>query len=217
MKPKECLNEYTKTNKRFTLYPISLIDLNNKENGHVLYMLHDKKYNQIEVFDNTIHINLIIHLKRKVFIDFFKKIYKKNVKFDFKNYGFILSKYAVNYCNTGIYYIKGTCVLWFLWFLELRLTNKTLKTKEIVYNIKNILDKNPTKICEILLGYAQFVDKVTYDYKYLIIDNKIGKVVLKSHIKTKTKRITVILASLITLLSSIYLLRKNLNLIFKNY
>ena len=208
--PKEYLNEYIKTNKRFTLYPIRLIDENDNKNGHVLYMLYDKKYNKIEVFDNTIHINVIVHFKRKIFIDFFKKIYGKNIKFDFKNYGFILSKYAVKYCNTGIYSIKNTCVLWFLWFLELRLSNKTLKTKEIVDNIKDILDKNPTKICEILLGYAQFVDKVTYDYKCLIIDKKFEGVILKSHAKTKIKRkrITVVLASLITLLSSIYLLRK---------
>ena len=61
--------EYKQTNKRFTLYPISLTNLD-RTNGHVLYMLYDKKFNIIEVFDNTTHINHIINTKHQFFTNF---------------------------------------------------------------------------------------------------------------------------------------------------
>lgn len=216
--PEEYLTEYRKTNKRFTLYPISLLD-ETTDNGHILYMLYDKKINHIEVFDNTTNINDILDKKHEYFTNFFKRIYGKYIKFNYNNYGIILSEYQINYCQSEKYLYKSTgyCTIWFIWFLELKLKNKNLSNKEIVYKIKDILTNNPIKICEILIGYAQFVDKLTNDYKYVIIDNKIDRISLKSEVKLKKRtRITAVIASLITLLSSIYIFRKNLIFISKS-
>lgn len=176
-----------------------------------------KKFNKIEVFDSTYDIHFVLYKKHKIFTNFFKKIYGITVKFDYKNYSCVLSDYELDYCKSDKYLYKsnGYCGVWFLWFIELRLKNRNLSNKEIVDKIKCILDKNPTKICEILIGYAQFIDKLTNEYKYVIIDNRrIDRISLKTKIKNeKRKRLTTIVAGLITLLSSIYIFRKNLNFI----
>lgn len=214
--PQEYLAEYRKTNKRFTLYPIHLSNIKQNE-GHILYMLYDKKYNQIEFFDNTYSINEIFNKKHNMIFNFFKKIYGNNVEYDFINYGCILSKYAsicYNY-NKYLYKSDGYCSIWFLWFLELRLKNRILTTKQIINKIKDILEIQPEILCELLIGYAQFVDKLTNDYKYVIIDNKINRVSLKSSVKQKKRRITGIIAGLITLLSSAFLLRIKFSYFFK--
>lgn len=212
--PEEYIQEYRKTNKRFTLYPISLNDIKNTD-GHVLYMLYDKKFNQIEVFDNTYNINVILTKKHMFFTNFFKKIYGA-VKFHYQNYGCILSQYELNFCKSEKYLYKsaGYCVIWFLWFLELRLKNRSLTSKQIVNKIKEKLQIKPEILCEILIGYAQFVDKLTNDYK-LIIDNKINRISLKSSVKQRKRRITGIIAGLITLLSSAFLLQIKFNYFFK--
>ena len=214
----EYIYEYKQTNKRFTLYPISLLDLD-RTDGHILYMLYDKKFNMIEVFDNTTHINNIINTKHQSFTNFFIRIYGKTIKFKYQNYGCILSNYELDYCKSDKYIYKsnGYCSIWVIWFLELKLKNKNLSSKEIVYKIKKILDIDPIKICEILIGYAQFVDKITNDYKYVVIDYKFDRISLKSEVKIKKrKRIHGIVASLIILLSSIYMFRKNLVFILKS-
>jgi hypothetical protein len=213
--PEEYIQEYRKTNKRFTLYPISLTDIK-QDNSHVLYMLYDKKFNQIEVFDNTYNINVILTKKHMFFTNFFKKIYGA-VKFHYQNYGCIISEYVSDCYKSNKYLYKsyGYCSIWFLWFLELRLKNRTLTTKQIVNKIKEKLQIKPEILCEILIGYAQFVDKVTNDYKYVIIDHKINRISLKSSVKQKKRRITGIIAGLITLLSSAFLLQIKFNYFFK--
>lgn len=189
--PDEYIIEYRKTNKRFTLYPILLSNTSQSE-GHILYMLYDKKINRIEVFDSTSNIKYILAKKRVFFTNFFKKIYGKTVKFSYKNYGCVLSKYELKYCDydTAWYSYKsdGYCIIWFLWFLELRLKNRNLTTKEIVAKIKNTLDKYKPKICQILIGYAQFVEKLTDNYKVVIIDKKVDRISLKSNIKFIKKK-----------------------------
>lgn len=209
--PEKYIFKYRRTNKRFTLYPIALNNIS-RTDGHMLYMLYDKKFNQIEVFDSTFHIKDILAKKRVFFTRFFKKIYGPTVKFDYKNHACILSDYELEYCKSDKYLYKttGYCVVWVLWFLELRLKNRNLSSKEIVDKIKKIFDKHPKKICEILIGYAQFVDKLTKDYKYVVIDNK-RDISLKTGIKTKIKRrIPGLVATLIYLLSSFYIFRKNI-------
>ena len=214
--PHEYIKKYQKTNKRFTLYPIHLY-ARYKEGGHILYILYDKIHNKIEFFDNTTHINDILKYKYEIIINFFKEIYGDNLVFDFINHGYILSQYELEYCNTEKYIYKsdGYCIVWVLWFLELRLKNSKLNAMNIIYKIKDILIKKPEVLCEILIGYAQFVDKLTNDYKYVIIHDKINRISLKSDVKLKKrKRMNSVVASLIVLLSSIYMFRKNL---YKKY
>ena len=99
------------------------LSANNNDNGHVLYMLYDKKFNKIEVFDNTFHINAILNTKHKFFTNFFKKIYSRTVKFNYENYAIILSEYQFDYCKSEKFLYKSTgyCSIWFIWFLELKL------------------------------------------------------------------------------------------------
>lgn len=193
--PDKIILFYKKTNKRFTLYPIHITDTN-RSPGHVFFILYDKKYNKIEVFDNNNYIDIIIQYKYFVleFKKFFKRIYGNNVKFNFKNYGCILSNYELIYCKTNEYLYKsdGYCSIWFLWFLEVRLKNRQLTVKQIVTKIKKILEKDNTKICKILIGYAQFVDKFTSKYKVIRKDGKFYRITQiksitnkKSYIKNK--------------------------------
>jgi hypothetical protein len=60
--------------------------------------LYDKKYNKIEMFDNSNYMDVIIEDAPDVFLEmkkFFKRIYGNGVKYSFKNYEVKMSEMSV--------------------------------------------------------------------------------------------------------------------------
>jgi hypothetical protein len=176
---------YKNTKKRFTYFPISITIVTKnifgtiETSGHAVSAIYDKKTNEVEFFDS----NPFTIKKHDTELSlFFKQIYGKDIKIVYLTKCFLFSEIDIYRCNLMPYKYtsKGFCVIWVLWYLELRLKNRELSREQIIDKAENILKngspKDGTRVCELLRGYAQFVNK-TVD-KYIVV-NKNGKNTLK--------------------------------------
>lgn len=161
---------YKNTTKRFSFHTISH-QFYGDSCSHALLALHDKKTNEIEFFNRSageISDNAI-NKYQEDFKIVFSEIYGDNVKFKFQENFCIKTKIFTFKCNwhyPKIYeHLGGECVLWVLWYLELRLTNKNLSRKQVLSKTIKLLDsehfgqKNiPPLACQIIHSYSKFVD-----------------------------------------------------------
>jgi hypothetical protein len=185
---KSFIKLYQNTNKRYTYYPISTVDILNGEEeqgGHSLFCLYDKKYNQIELFDS---VREDLRGFEKDYIYFFTKVYGKDVKITFPDYKIpTISEVYLKKCSKKMYNYTayGFCIVWTVWYLEIILNNTNLNFKQI--NTKTIkeLSKRNDKVCKIPVGYAHFIDNTTKNYE-LGWERGFLKIVSK---RTKTKYI----------------------------
>jgi hypothetical protein len=177
---KKYLSLYKNTKKRFTYFPITIMEIAEyKDNprevvGHAISAIHDKKTQEVEIFDsNPLNIKKLGSEISK----FFEDIYGKDIKVIYIHKCFSLSRLEIDSCyDTPYKYASegGFCVIWTLWYLELRLKNRELSRDQTIDKAIGLLKHGPknTKVCELLRGYAQFVDK-TVD-KYIVV-NKNGR------------------------------------------
>jgi hypothetical protein len=179
---KKYISLYKNTKKRFTYFPITLLRIMSyrgrvelvDDSNHALSAIYDKQTKEVEIFD-SIQLNIKQH--EPSISKFFEDIYGKDIKVIYIRKCFSLSRLEINRCyDTPYKYASGGgfCVIWTLWYLELRLKNRELSRDQTIDKAINLLKHSPknTKVCELLRGYAQFVDK-TVD-KYIVI-NKNGK------------------------------------------
>ena len=153
-------------NNRFSYFQIShslyIYDEEIRE-GHAMSFLYDKKSNEVEMFDSS---NTHYHLKfKKKIIKFFTEIYGNKVKIIFPEFCLNLTKLQTE-CDLegGNYKSKGFCIIWNLWYLEMRLRNKKLSRQEVLYKAVKSLKNDKEKICRTIKGYAQFVNSLTKNY-----------------------------------------------------
>jgi hypothetical protein len=182
---------YKNTKKRFTYFPISLIEGEKNKDDTVGYQYHaisaiyDKKIKEVEIFDSN---PMRVNRHETSFKYFFEDIYGKDIKIIYLRKCFSLDLLRSNRCDDIPYKYtsEGFCIIWVLWYLELRLKNRDLSRDQIYDKAVDILkyggEENTTKVCELLRGYAQFVDKAAD--KYIII-NKNGKNTLVPNPKPK--------------------------------
>jgi hypothetical protein len=160
------LKKYRDTHKRFTFYPITIHELNEHGfgyTGHAVSALYDKETNKVEIFDS---IGSNFSNFKKIVKDLFIEIYRPKVKIIYMvDRCIAFGKLEYEKCKPlrFNYTSEGFCSIWVAWFLELRLSNPNIpKEKLIEKAIKRL--KNGNKVCELLRGYAQFVDKVFSRY-----------------------------------------------------
>jgi hypothetical protein len=201
---KRYLKDYKSTKKRFAFHDMSYhFEADNF--GHALLALYDSKTNEIEFFnrgageDSDAFIKGFRHFLFKLFSD----IYGKTVKINFQQKLCIKTALLKNICPakySNIYkHLKGDCVLWILWYLELRLTNKNLSRKQVLsktlimlYNDNNDYSNNnhnhlekPPLVCRIIHGYSKFVD--SFRQLYEIEKNSSGNMIrIKKIVKKET-------------------------------
>jgi hypothetical protein len=176
---KKYLSLYKNTKKRFTYFPITLMQIAEYKDGskdvvaHAISAIYDKQIKEVEIFDSN---SLNIKKHESVIFAFMENIYGKDIKIIYIHKCFSLSNLETNRCESIPYKYtsKGFCVIWVLWYLELRLKNRDLSRDQTIDEAINLLKHGPknAKVCELLRGYAQFVDK-TVD-KYIVV-NKNGK------------------------------------------
>jgi hypothetical protein len=203
---------YRKTDKRFTYFPmdIAYYDKNiERIIGHSIFAFYDKKVNEVEIFDS---IPGEIKPYKQNLKTFFKTIYGNEVSIIFPGQFGYFGNIESSQCWDGLYKYnsKGFCLVWSLWYLELRLNNPELSRQEITRKAMKTLRKTEDhqKICKLLRGYAQFIDKFTKDYT---IERNNKHLILR--IKKKTNYlIPKILITTLGLTGAVVLIIKKLNL-----
>lgn len=167
----EYIDEFKNTKKRFTIFTTSTAYWIDRvwHREHALAIIYDKKYHELDIFNaNQDNINEF----REITTLFFKRIYGNSLKIVFPNTSlpfYNLFDECQERKNGELYKFSspGICVPATLWYLELRLSNPKLTRTEIYKKIvKNVKDKY--HLCEIYLGYAQFIQKTINKYDYTI-------------------------------------------------
>jgi hypothetical protein len=158
--------KYRETDKRFTYYPISIAELNATKDGldhHGISALYDKQSNKVEIFDS---IGSDFKYFKKTFKDLFNQIYGSEVKIVYiVDRCVVFGKLEYEKCNPEhyIYRSEGFCSIWRFWFLELRLANPRISKEKLIEKALKILKKD-NKVCELLRGYAQFIEQFLSKY-----------------------------------------------------
>jgi hypothetical protein len=160
------LKKYRETTKRFTFFPVSITELS--ETGdevlyHSISALYDKKFNKVEIFDS---IGSNFKDFKKSFKKLFSEIYGTGVKTVYLvDRCAAFGKLEYERCDKSLYKYKseGFCAIWTFWFLELRLANPNVPKEKLIEKALKRL-KNKDKVCELLRGYAQFVDNIVSKY-----------------------------------------------------
>jgi hypothetical protein len=173
------IKKYRDTTKRFTFFPITTLELATDESdliGHSVSALYDKKFNKVEIFDS---INTDFKHFKETFKELFSEIYGKNVKIVYIANRCVAFGKLASECDETLYKYKseGFCVIWVLWFLELRLANPEIPKEKLIKKALKRL-KDGDKVCKFVRGYAQFVDNIVSKYsivrtsKNLVIEPK---------------------------------------------
>jgi len=180
------IERYLDTKKRFTFYPFSTFEEDPEEetgfSSHGIACIYDKKTKKVEVFD-SIGSNLANY--HKVIKRLFEEIYGKGVKIIYLNQCVNFGKLVHYRCNDMYYAYNagGFCAIWVLWYLELRLANKQMSRDLVIKLAIKKLKENDKKVCELIRGYAQFVDKIFSEYTL----TKTGSNLI---VKSKSEKIT---------------------------
>ena len=120
-----------------------------------------------------------------------------------------------NLCKKDFYenskfYIDGPCVIWTLWFLDMRLTNKHLSYQEVLKKALEVFRKNHQLVCKVIMNYGVFAHKITKKYD-LIVDDKNNTVEIVYKKTPQNNRILkMILGSLTSVAIMSAILYKNL-------
>ena len=173
------IDGFRDTRKRFTFFRVSVTF--EDESSHAASALYDKVSNEVEIFD-SIEESFIPY--KKGLKEFFQEIYGKQVKIVYLTKCSLFGKFSLEKCfdEDYVYNSGGFCVIWVLWYLELRLKNRDLNRKLTIDLAIKKLKKSTTRICKLLRGYAQFVESEIN--KYDLIEKK-GELIIKP--KTKSR------------------------------
>jgi hypothetical protein len=158
------------TNKRFTVMNSRIIDVafDGATDGHSIIFLYDKKYNELEIFDS---INTDYTPYKKNINNFFKSLYGSKVKIIYPGACVNIGRTYMEKCiwpknaPSYLYTSDGFCVVWSLWYLELRFRNLTKTRDQIIAQAVRSLRQGPERICKFIRGYSQFVEKIIKDFR----------------------------------------------------
>lgn len=208
-----------KTNKRFLLFQASTYE----ENGaHAITVLYDKLTKELELFQrNPGKEKYYPYEGTKVLLTaFFKKVFGKNIKPVYNNNLCIKAWDISNLCSSMHFEfyekVEGDCLIWSLWYLELRLKNKDIPRRQVLNRViktftKSIKPYEPdvNLACRVILGYRKFIDDFTD--QFIVVKTLSGTV-----IRIDKKKTTPLLKKAERLLKTyLFLLGNSLNFIEK--
>ena len=201
---KEYSDTFKKSKKRFHYFDMSVKVPVNKKHGdkeisyHSLSAIYDSDTKTIDFFDTNSNTFTLTMRFKPLFEDFFGEIYTRSVKINYSNECLNLGELAMRHHDNCEYQkeflfpefkIRGLCVIWTLWFLELRLKNVTFTRKEILDLVYRKVIREED-ICDILYGYGLFAHNFVKDYTVKVKDKDI--VVLRKNkplINFKNKKV----------------------------
>lgn len=187
------INRYKKSNKRFHFYDISMLYKNPKTKeieGHSASALYDKGTKQVDFFNTVSSGTTNLKFYHHQFELFFQAIYGKDIVLNYSQICILFGKkefenQCIDLYKNGKFMINGPCVIWTLWFLDTRLKNKSLSRNQVISRALREFTKNKKLICEVIINYAIFIDKLISKYTLKVnIDKK--KVIIKKK-KTQLK------------------------------
>jgi AraC-like DNA-binding protein len=168
---KKYITSYKKTSKRFSMHCINL-QVKTEVFGHAIIALHDSKTNELEFFQRDVsmfEISQEYKKSQKLLKDFFKYIYGDTVKFKFQEQLCIITSKFVNECKIKNYElykrVEGDCMIWMLWYLELRLKNHNFSRGQVLSKVIKYFKNDIRRFrpdghyaCKVILGYSTFID-----------------------------------------------------------
>jgi hypothetical protein len=164
-----------KTPKRFLLFDATIQETDS-EFGHAITVLYDKLTNEMELFQrNTSEEKYTPYEEAKpLLLFFFRDVFGKKVKPVYNNNLCIKTFEISNHCSSMYYNfyrrLSGDCMIWALWYLELRLKNRDIPRRQVLARAIKIFTKDIgsgsyksdiSLACRIMLGYKKFVDDFT--------------------------------------------------------
>ena len=194
---KNFIEPYKSSKKRFHFFDITCVLPINKN-----FKWRETQYHSISaVYDSNSKIIDFVDTNSQTYTFTVKfKRYFKSIFDDIYGKGNYTTKYSQDYLQFGRIYqycyqdqhynellkdfiVDGPCVIFTLWFLELRLSNPDLSRKQII----NLLSEKTQKeinwwggkelyLCDIILRYGLFVHNYTKDYT---VDSVNDKLVIK--------------------------------------
>lgn len=207
---KPYIQKFANTSKRFTFFSLSeeQIDPRTGEvEGHAVSALYDNLTHKVEIFDS---IGSNFGPFKKVFKELFVEIYGRNVKIVYMVDRCVAFGKLASKCDDSLYRYtsEGFCVVWVLWFLELRLSNPDIPKEKLAEKALKRL-KDGDKVCKLLRGYAQFVDNIVS--KYSLVQTR-SNLVIKPKREVLAKKgysyLFILLSSLVGSMGAFGLLNK---------
>jgi hypothetical protein len=180
---KKYITKHRKTKKRFSYHVVSLTDYNS-DIGHAMTVLYDSKTKEIEFFQRNPGTEKysVFENSKPILINFFRYVYGENIKPVFNNNLCVKAAFFSELCynknwelNKRIY---GDCMIWSLWYLELRLKNHALSRRQALNKTIKIFTKNlkwytvdTHLVCKVILGYSTFIDNITEQFYWVKTSN----------------------------------------------
>jgi len=173
------INAYKNSKKRFHFFDISMMIRDKPTNQikfHSASAIYDSSSNQVDFF-NLLVGDFNVKAYNEKFKIFFRSIYGEQVKLKYSNTCLLLGQTELrNFCEEDYYknskfYIGGNCVIWTLWFLDMRLKNKHLTHQEVLKKSLKLFTETPELVCEVIKNYGIFADKIMKKYD-LVVDKK---------------------------------------------
>ena len=193
------IKKLKKTNKRFLMFSLSIYIID-KEFSHAVSLLYDKFTNELEFFQRnpSKYSYKPYEEVKKIVLSFFKNVFGKKVKPVYNNNLCIKAYYISGFCS-GAHFelyknLDGDCMIWSLWYLELRLKNRDIPRRQILNRAIRTFTKSLKKYdpdvnlaCRVILGYRKFIDDFVEQFEvvksskgsYLRINKKKSTPLLK--------------------------------------
>jgi hypothetical protein len=207
----------SKTSKRFLLFHVSTYDA---YGIHAISVLYDKITNELELFQRNPGKEKYIPYEgsKPLLLFFFRDVFGKKVKPVYNNNLCIKAWEISNLCSSMHFEfyrkLSGDCMIWALWYLELRLKNKDIPRRQVLERTMRIFTKDlktymsdVNLACRVILGYRKFIDDFTDQFIVAKTSDEIP-------IKINKRKSTPLLTKAGRLMKTyLFLLGKNLKII----
>jgi hypothetical protein len=192
----------------------------NDNSGHAITVLYDKLTNEMELFQRNPSKGRYTPYEesKPLLLFFFRDVFGKKAKPVYNDSLCVKAWEISNLCSSMHFEfyrkLDGDCMIWALWYLELRLKNKDIPRRQVLARTMRILTKDlktymsdVNLACRVILGYRKFIDDFTDQFTvFRSSDDTV--------IKINKKKSTPLLAKAGRLMKTyLFLLGKNLKII----
>jgi hypothetical protein len=174
---KKYINKLRNTSKRFVIFNAATY-IKGTESSHAITILYDKITNELELFQRNPGKEKYMPYEeaKTLLLIFFKDVFGKKVKPVYNNSLCVKAWDISNLCKAMHFEfyekLDGDCMIWALWYLELRLKNKDIPRRQVLARTMNIFtksmkgyDPDVNLACKVILGYRKFIDDFTDQFK----------------------------------------------------
>jgi hypothetical protein len=180
------VNKYRNTKKRFCYHFVDIRDSSSYEggSGHAMTVLYDSFTKEIEFFQRNPGTEKysVFENSKPILTNFFRYVYGETVKPVFNNNLCVKAAFFSELCYNKNWElnkrISGDCMIWSLWYLELRLKNNALSRRQALNKTIKIFTKNlkwytvdTHLVCKVILGYSTFIDNITEQFYWVKTSN----------------------------------------------